>query len=194
MARVLLIGDSIRMGYQQTVKDELRRVADVFWPEENGGNTRNVLAKLDGWLADSEPHVVHINCGLHDIRREFGESRHAVSLKEYRKNVQNILGRLQRDPSLRLVWAMTTPVNEEWHRANKSFDRFEADVVSVNEIAADLCESLGVEVNDLHAWVVGFGRDRILLKDGVHFTPEGYGLLGRRVSSVIKEQLSSMLV
>jgi lysophospholipase L1-like esterase len=33
------------------------------------------------------------------------------------------------------------------------------------------------------------GRDRLLLDDGVHFTPKGYELLGKAVAKAIRTQL-----
>ncbi len=35
MKKVLLIGDSIRMGYDKYVKDALNEVAEVYYPTEN---------------------------------------------------------------------------------------------------------------------------------------------------------------
>ncbi|HEY66459.1 MAG TPA: hypothetical protein G4O02_18060 [Caldilineae bacterium] len=43
---VVLIGDSIRMGYEPFVWEMLQGVADVWGPEENGGTSQNVLDHL----------------------------------------------------------------------------------------------------------------------------------------------------
>ena len=48
---IVLIGDSIRMGYQDHVASELAGRAEVWVPEENGGDSRNVLAHLDQWVS-----------------------------------------------------------------------------------------------------------------------------------------------
>jgi len=50
MKAAILIGDSIRMGYEGFVRDALAGTADVWAPEENGGTSRNVLAHLDEWV------------------------------------------------------------------------------------------------------------------------------------------------
>ena len=47
MKRIVLIGDSIRMGYQEKVHEQLADWADVWAPEENGGDSEKVLAHLD---------------------------------------------------------------------------------------------------------------------------------------------------
>jgi len=40
---VVLVGDSIRMGYQAEVATRLADIAEVWGPEENGGNSANLL-------------------------------------------------------------------------------------------------------------------------------------------------------
>lgn len=192
MARVILIGDSIRMGYESVVRRELGGLAEVWAPEENGGNSRNVLAHLDEWALARSPDVVHINCGLHDLRREFGSPAHAVPLDEYEANLREILGRLQRETRAILIWATTTPVNEAWHHARKEFDRFEADVRAYNEAAARVTQALGIAADDLYGVVTGAGRDNLLLPDGVHFSTEGYEVLGQAVARAIRPCLISV--
>ncbi len=81
MGTIVLIGDSIRMGYQEVVRRELGGVAEVWGPEENGGNSENVLAHLEDWALSRSPDVIHVNCGLHDLRKEFGATEAAIPLK-----------------------------------------------------------------------------------------------------------------
>src|SRR3954451_8440143 len=50
LPRVLLIGDSISMGYTISVRELLKGEANVHRVPENGGDTANGLAKLDKWL------------------------------------------------------------------------------------------------------------------------------------------------
>ena len=47
MERVILIGDSIRKGYQEIVRQELVGEVEVWGPEENGRDSQNVLNHLD---------------------------------------------------------------------------------------------------------------------------------------------------
>ena len=68
---VVLIRDSIRIGYESFVRAELDEIADVWAPEENGGDSRNVLDHLDAWAIDKAPAVIHLNCGLHDMKKDF---------------------------------------------------------------------------------------------------------------------------
>ena len=72
MKKLVLVGDSIRMGYQAYVRRELSGLSDVWAPEQNGGNSANVQKNLDAWIISRAADVVHINCGLHDLKRDFG--------------------------------------------------------------------------------------------------------------------------
>lgn len=184
--RITLIGDSIRMGYQEFVRAELRDAAEVWWPQENSGTSQKILEHLEPWVLAREPGLVHINCGLHDLRREFGAAEAAVRLQQYAATVERILSRILQRRGATVIWATTTPVNEQWHHQRKGFDRFEADVAAYNRAAGEVAKRLGAAVNDLFAVVMRAGRDRYLQDDGVHFTEAGYGLLGQAVASAIR--------
>jgi lysophospholipase L1-like esterase len=186
MRRIILIGDSIRMGYQETVRTECEDWAEVWGPEQNGGTSENVLTHLGEWALTRHADVLHINCGLHDLRKDFGQEVAAVPLSRYADNVRTILTRVKTETDLTVVWALTTPINQEWHHKNKGFDRFEMDVVDYNAVAADIARELGIAVNDLFATVTSAGRDDLLLPDGVHFKPEGYALLGKGVADCVR--------
>src|SRR5881396_740319 len=68
LARVLLIGDSISIGYTATVRKELAGKANVHRIPENGADTANGLKKIDAWLGNSRWDVIHFNWGLHDLK------------------------------------------------------------------------------------------------------------------------------
>ncbi len=189
MKKVILIGDSIRMGYQATVRQDLAGVADVVWPEMNGYDSRNVLAKVEEWAIEPQPDMVHLNCGLHDLKRDRTVGGYQVSLEDYARNVEEILQRLTSQTKAKVMWATTTPVNDRWHREKKPFDRFEADVQAYNAKAVEICRRLGAQVDDLHAHTMQAGCDRYLSADGVHFTANGYELLGVQVAKFIQASL-----
>ena len=188
---VVLIGDSIRIGYRDTVRKLLAGRAEVWDPAENGATSENVLAHLDAWAIGRGADVVHVNCGLHDIKRPPGAVQNAIPFADYEDNVRTILQRIRTETGATAVWAATTPVNQARHHAAKPFDRFEADVERCNRIAARVAGELGVAVDDLYGVVMQAGRDDLLREDGVHFTERGYVLLGRAVADCVRAQLDS---
>ena len=190
MTRVILIGDSIRMGYEATVRSQLAGLAEVWTSEENGETSENVLAHLDDWALSRNADIVHLNCGLHDIKREFDQDAAQVPLGDYVANVRRILTQLRDRTDATIVWASSTPVNEQWHNATKPFARFEADVDAYNAAAAEIAGELGIVVNDLFSVAMSGGRDDLLIEDGVHFKPKGSELLGRAVAECIRGLLA----
>ncbi len=191
MQQLILIGDSIRMGYQDDVIRELANLADVWAPAQNGGNSANILQHLDEWIISRSPDVVHINCGLHDLRKDFDTGEPAISINQYESNLRALLKRILAETNCTVIWAMTTPVNEIWHHKRKGFDRLEADVAAYNVAACKVADDLDIPINDLFRVITDAGRDSYLTPDGVHFTPEGSALLGKAVAEFVKPYLTA---
>ncbi|MFH1023032.1 MAG: GDSL-type esterase/lipase family protein [Planctomycetota bacterium] len=189
MKHILLLGDSIRMGYEPHVRERLADIAAVRSPQKNGGNTRFCLEHLDAWLAGPAPDVIHVNVGLHDLGRDRGNPANRVPSDEYARNLREIFARLVRVGGAAVIWAAITPVNEKRHNTTKEFDRFEADVDRYNRVAREAVAEFRFPVNDLFARVMTAGRDDLLLPDGVHFTDAGYALLGGTVANIIRDHL-----
>ena len=188
MKDVVLIGDSIRIGYQQQVQRELEEFSRVWGPDQNGRTSRNVLDHLDEWVLSREPDVVHVNAGIHDITRDPDSTTNRVMLEDYSQNVREILTTIQQKTRARLIWATMTPIIE---RPNNDHDdtppaRRTKDVVAYNEVALELARTLAVEVDDLYAIAMKAGPEDILMPDGVHFTDEGSALLGKAVARLIR--------
>jgi lysophospholipase L1-like esterase len=186
MPSVILIGDSIRMGYRPTVEQLLGDRGQLWAPAENGGTSANVLAHLDEWVLLRQPDILHLNCGLHDLKTEFGATSQAIPPDQYEANLRQIVSRIVEQGTTQLIWATTTPVNEAWHHARKPFDRFEADVLAYNNVAQKVVSTYGVPINDLYKTMMDAGRDEHLTPDGVHLSPTGYMLLGRAVADAIR--------
>lgn len=184
---MLLIGDSIRLDYQTYVSERLAGVASVGGPVENGGDSRRLLENLDDWVTRQAPDIVHLNCGLHDIKRERGTTGCAVPVEEYERNLRAIFLHLRAATTATLVWASTTPVIDARHAAHKAFDRRLDDVLVYNAAAARAAADCGVAVNDLYGVIAAAGADALLLPDGVHFTREGSRLLGKAVAGFLVE-------
>jgi|ERR1051326_255475 lysophospholipase L1-like esterase len=194
MKQVYLIGDSIRHGYKETVRKELEGVAEVAWPEANCGTTSAILVGLSGWVLNRKVDLVHANGGLHDIKTVwFGGRTNVVPLAHYRDNVETILRTIREQAGAKVIWATTTPVNykkaHDIHAKHRDFDRYEEDVVAYNKAAVEVCNRLGVPVNDLYSVIMSYGKDKCLDADGVHFTPEASELLGKTVAATIRKWL-----
>ncbi|MFW6159296.1 MAG: SGNH/GDSL hydrolase family protein [Planctomycetota bacterium] len=188
MTRLLVIGDSISIGYTPSLRRELAALAEVVHNPGNGGDSDNLLAHLDAWLADARPDLVLPNCGLHDLKREREATGCQVPLDRYRENLARIF-RTLRAAGCPTVWVTTTPVLGERHRARKPFDRHEADVAEYNAAALARTDEFGAGVIDLHTAAVELRPDAALGDDGVHFTDAAYEQLGRFIAAELRERL-----
>jgi lysophospholipase L1-like esterase len=185
--KVVLLGDSIRLHYQSSVQKALASVASVKAPSENCETSRNMLSHLNTWVFSNKPDIVHLNCGLHDLRYNPGADSKVVAIEEFANNIDKILSSLTE--RYYVIWATITPVNEIWHRENKPSRRYESDVIMYNEMAIRIASKYQVQINDLFHLIESNGKNTLLAQDGVHFTKSGYDLLAKQVTSSILESI-----
>lgn len=184
LPRVLLIGDSICLGYGEHTKRLLSGKADVHCLPTNGGPTIRGLEHLDEWLGTDHWDVIHFNWGLHDLRF-MQNGKHQVPLDEYEKNLTELVRRLKRRGA-KLIWASTTPVPD----AKVSPPRKNSDVIAYNAAARRIAEQNGIAVNDLYAFALPRLAE-LQRPANVHFTEAGSAALAERVAASILEALGS---
>jgi hypothetical protein len=192
LPRVLLIGDSISIGYTLPVRERLKGKANVHRIPTNGGPTTNGLKNLSTWLGDGKWDVIHFNWGLHDLKYIGANdtnltdpnapgSRQQVPLAEYEANLRELVKQLQ-GTKAQLIWCSTTPVPEG------SSGRVAGDEVRYNAAAAKVMQEAGVTTNDLAA----FAKDKladIQLPKNVHFTDAGSKVLAEQIAKAIEAKL-----
>jgi lysophospholipase L1-like esterase len=188
LPRVLLIGDSISIGYTVTVREILDGTASVHRIPENGRDTEHGLKQLDAWLGEEPWDLIHFNFGLHDIRHVKDDRMDVSGLRirtaaEYGLNLTRILARLRETGAL-LVFAATTPVPDG------ADGRRAGDEIECNAIAGDLMASAGVPINDLHAFITPRLAEA-QTPQNVHFNEAGSRLMGEEVARVIIAALRS---
>lgn len=181
LPRVLLIGDSISIGYTLSVRELLKGKANVHRIPENGGNTNNGANKLAAWLGSGKWDVIHFNWGLHDLR--LNEGKHAVPLAQYEANLSALVKQLKATGA-RLIWCSTTPVPA----GELNPPRQNADVIAYNEAAQKVMREYGVATNDLYAYANPILRE-LQLPANVHFKPEGSAMLAKQVAANIEKAL-----
>jgi hypothetical protein len=143
---ILLIGDSISMGYTIPVRNLLKGKANVHRIPENGGPTTNGLAKLPSWLGDNRWDVIHFNWGLHDLKI-MPDGLQQVSPEIYENNLRKLVQQLKATKA-KLIWASTTPVPE----GVKNPVRHSSDVSTYNAIAKKIMEEQRIAIDDLYTF------------------------------------------
>lgn len=187
--KVLIIGDSITMkgGYFPGLVERLGDDYKVVHNPGNGGDSAKVRANLESWVTAASPDIIHFNCGLHDLKYDRAKKTNQQPPEVYEQNLRAIVAWLKANTDARLMFALTTPVNEDLHRANKPFDRRVADVDAYNEIARRVMRENGIPINDLHRVIVEAGPDTCLVRDGVHMNEKGNALLADAVAAAIRQ-------
>src|SRR5262245_39232334 len=79
LPRVLLIGDSISIGYTLPTRKLLEGKANIHRILTNGGPTTNGLKNLNSWLGSEKWAVIHFNWGLHDLKMD-DAGKHQVAI------------------------------------------------------------------------------------------------------------------
>jgi hypothetical protein len=193
LPNVLLIGDSISIGYTVDVRKLLKGKADVFRIPSNGQASEFGLRNLDKWLGTRKWDVIHFNWGLWDIayrnpvsksqgHRDKVNGKLTATPEQYRENIEQIVVKLEKT-NAKLIWCATTPVPEG------EDGRKVGDEIAYNKIAAEIMKKHGIETNDLHAHAV-LELPTIWEKKGdVHFTKKGYAHLAEKVAESISTSL-----
>jgi acyl-CoA thioesterase-1 len=181
LPKVLVIGDSISIGYTEPLKKILAGKYEISHNPENGGPTSNGIAHIDEWLAAGHWDVITFNFGLHDLKLDTGP--HQVEIPQYQANLKTILAALHKTGA-KLIWVTTTPV-PTGHLNPK---RERPDVPLYNDAAAHVIKGQVDAVCDLYTAVLP-RESEMQQKENVHFTPEGYEFLAGQVAAAIQSQL-----
>jgi len=196
MKKILLLGDSIRRGYDLYVEKAFEGLAKVYYPIEQYpyGNCQFAaftLRHLNEWKGNlgcgDDVDLVHWNCGLWDCLRMIDGELHTplAYYKDYMQRICNVLKRLF--PKAKIIFATTTPVQEELFTGD--LKRLNKDVVAYNEAAIEIMQKNGIEINDLYALVAGFPKS--YYSDSTHlYTRNGTEQIANQVISVLEKALS----
>ena len=191
LPRVLLIGDSISIGYTLPTRALLEGKVNLHRIPTNGGPTIKGLEQIDTWLGKKKWDVIHFNWGLHDLKymgpngenlfpKEKG-GKVQVPIQEYEKNLERLVVRLKKT-NAKLIWRNTTPVPPG------SKGRYVGDSIKYNAAAARVMIRHGIPTHDLFTMSKKRMKE-IMLPANVHYTKDGSEVLGGDVAMVILEAL-----
>ncbi len=193
LPRVLLIGDSISIGYTLPVRELLQGKANVHRPPTNCGPTILGLAEIDQWLGKDKWDVIHFNWGLHDLKYmgpdgqnltdpNASDSRQQVPLDQYETNLRRLVERLKQTEAI-LIWRTTTPVPPG------SQGRVPGDAAKYNAVAKKLMDEYDIAIDDQYAFALQ-RLEEIQRPANVHFTPQGSQALAKQTVVAISEALA----
>ena len=180
MKKIILLGDSIRLSYQNRVTELLGSDYTVWGPDDNSRFASYTLRMLFDYKAQLEgADVIHFNCGLWDMCDLFGDGPF-TPLEVYVEQMVRIAKILKTyAPGGAVIFATTTPPSPKmWgHDLNR--------VRAYNAAAMAALEPLGILFDDLFT-PVAEDIDRMISEDYLHASPYGVEILANRVADCIK--------
>ncbi len=185
MKNVLLIGDSIRAGYDKSVKKSLEGRANVIFHEENSRFASYLLRYFHIYFGETKGEdidVVHWNAGLWDTLRMFGEEPH-TPIDVYAYYIDRLCTRMKKlCPHATFIFATSTSVQQE--KMGENFKRYNEEIEAYNAAAVEVVKKHGFLVNDLYTLSVALPEEAH--SDAVHFyTPMATEVFTKQVLSCI---------
>lgn len=203
LPNVLILGDSISIGYTLQVRALLQGKANVYRPTSPDGTkpvncsgTTSGVKSVDQWLSGHKWSVIHFNWGLHDLKHVAspGSSQNTNSpsdpvqatVEEYSRNLETIVAKLEATGA-RLIFATTTPVAPGTTNPLREVDA----PGRYNAAALKIMQARGIAVDDLFAFCEP-QLDKLQLPKNVHFTPAGSQALATQVAKAIEAELIAL--
>lgn len=179
--RVLLIGDSVSVGYTKAVIERLDGIARVDRLANSKGVNDPALYKEIGYvLGEYSYRAIHFNNGLHGIH--LPDEVYASSLNGMVQMLQ-WYGR-----GAGLVWASSTPIAASDDPAALDAEK-NAVVKRRNAQACRIMQSYDIPINDLYTLMLD--RPELRSSDQYHFNADGQTVQGEAVSRCLMDLLTS---
>ena len=179
--RILLIGDSIVMGYGPKVAELIGEAASIAWV----GTSRfpadpAFLDEIKLVLKYTQFDAIHFNNGMHGF--DYSEEDYARHLKRAVSELMSL--------TKGMTWMLSnsTPVREP-HKLDQFRDRNERVKVR-NEAMRQLAEALSVPLTDLYSPLESHPEYHSI--DGTHFNEDGQKVQGAIVADSIRRHVNGL--
>ncbi len=194
--KILIIGDSISIGYFPFVKDALANKAEVFHNPGNAQHTGTGLKNLEGWMGDEDWDIIQFNWGLWDLcyrhpdsklygNRDKERGTLTFTVEEYAANMDSIVTLLKSLTDAKLIFVTTSYVPEN------EGGRYLNDAIRYNEAALKIMQKHSVEVNDIYEKSAAIHQKFGKGNDDVHFTEKGYKKISKLIIQSLKKELKN---
>ena len=183
LPRVLLIGDSISIGYTMPVRKLLEGKVNVHRIPTNGGPTKNGVANIEKWLGNGKWDVIHFNWGIHDLKY-MPDGMRQVEPADYEANLRKLVTRMKATGA-KLIWATTTPIPDGELNPPRKFGQ----VKEYNDIAERVMKENGVAIDDLNTHITPY-LEKMQNPRDVHYSAAGSEHLAKKVAESITQALA----
>lgn len=192
--KVLIIGDSISIGYTPSVKKQLGGKAIITHNEGNARDSGHGLENIAKWIQEDEYDVIQFNWGLWDLCYRHPDSkvqghRDKVtgsltwSLEAYEAHLEEIVEVLKNQSNAKLIFVTTSyvPPNEA--------GRFQKDPIKYNKAAKRVMKKHHIMVQDIYKESKKIHKKFGKGNDDVHYKEEGYEKLAEVIAAFLLKEL-----
>ncbi len=176
--RVLLVGDSICVGYFPQTSKLLRGVANCSKLATSAScGDPMLLDQIASLVKNNTYDVIHFNNGLHGM---------GYSEAEYKAGLVELVAMLKKlQPQAKLIWRSSTPV----HKKREIKGCSNARIIARNTIALEVIAGQGIAVDDFHARVCK--QMNLIGGDGIHYGGKGKALQAGWAANAVKKALGT---
>jgi hypothetical protein len=172
MKQILLLGDSIRMYYQDKVKEKLGEKFNVVMPKENCRFSNYTLNSIRLWMSEfPDPDIIHWNNGLWDVAHINDEDFCFCPIKDYLSNMERIFRFLKNTTKAKIILATTTPTRKE-KESHPTSKHFVEEIILYNKALIERFEGRVAAIDDLFGIVIP-ELDKMICEDYIHLTEYG---------------------
>lgn len=193
--KILIVGDSISLGYTPYVREDLQGIAQVYHNRGNAQHTGTGLDSIETWIGTKDWDIIQFNWGLWDLCYRHPDSKtqgnrdkvHGTityELEDYGKNLDSIVQWMKAKSDAKLIFVTTTYVPED------EAGRYQEDAIRYNQLAKRIMEENGVVINDIYEASRRIHRHYGKDSGDVHYLPEGYRALAKEITDFLKGEMS----
>lgn len=191
--KIMIIGDSMSLGYTPFVRNALADRAIVVHNPGNAQHTGTGLSKLHDWLGDEKWDIIQFNWGLWDLcyrspnSTETGQKDKIngaieFTIDEYKSNLELLVKKLLVTRA-RLIFVTTTYVPDG------EPGRFVGDDIKYNSAALEIMKKYDIPVNNIYKASKKIHAKEGLASNDVHYTEKGYKLLADKISTFLSKEI-----
>jgi len=184
--KILIIGDSISLGYTPHVAELLSDMAMVVHNNGNAQHSGTGLQKVVEWIGDEQWDIIQFNWGLWDLAYRNPEVKNVgnrdkvngvvtFTPEQYQANLDSLVQLMQSVSKAQLLFVTTSYVPEG------EAGRFVKDGPIYNRVALEVMKKYEIPVTDLYPYSKQIHPRYSTGSDNVHYTRIGSRLLAKEI-------------
>ncbi len=193
--KILIVGDSISIGYTPYVQESLKDEAIVRHNPGNAQHTGKGLKNIENWIGAENWDIIQFNWGLWDLcyrnpdskvqgKRDKISGEITFSLAAYKINLETIVKKIKQKTNAKLIFVTTSYV------PTQEAGRHLEDALKYNIVATEVMEENGIVINDIYKVSKKIHQKYGIGNDDVHYTSKGYEELSKYITDFLIKEMN----